>query len=97
MVANKLPNKLSARLDLIDDFVMYAIKKHHKRVMPLFYEPAEFFDENNMLLFGVLTGYTVLYGKPAWTKNLEKIKPVIREMKPEYIEGGKTWSVEALI
>ena len=41
------------------------------------------------LFYGILTGYSVLYGKKAWEKLLSRWRPVIRKEKPRLIEEDR--------
>lgn len=97
VIAKNLPKNMFERLNLMDDFIMNAIKKYYVRIMPLFYEPDEFFNEKNMLLYGVLTGYNILFGESEWNNYLASVKSTIEEINPEYIEGGKSWMAAELI
>lgn len=51
----------------------------------------------NPLFYGILTGYSVLYGKKAWEKILSHSRPVIREEKPRLIEEDRIWEIARLI
>ncbi len=97
VITRNLPKNMFERLDLMDDFVLYALKKHYIRIMPVFYEPEEFFNGDNVLLYGILTGYDILYGEHAWNTRLNIVKPTIKEINPEYLEGEKSWMVAELI
>jgi hypothetical protein len=97
VIAKNLPKDIFRRLDLLDDFVVHAIKKHHVRVVPIFYEPEDFSTEFiNPLVYGILTGYRILFGRPFWSAYIEGIKPRIRATKPVFI-GEKRWEIEKLI
>ncbi len=41
------------------------------------------------LFYGILTGYSVLYGKRAWEKLLSRWRPIIRKEKPRLIEEDR--------
>ena len=51
----------------------------------------------NPLLWGVLTGYRVLYGEKEWKRLLSKLKKKIRELKPKLVEGASSWEIAQLI
>lgn len=59
---------------------------------------ALFGDWISPLVYGILTGYEVLYGNDFWEKYLDWIRPKIEKGKPElYGKGGKKWEIEKLI
>jgi len=51
----------------------------------------------NPLLWGVLTGYRVLYGEKEWKRLLSKLKRKIKELKPKLVEGTSSWEIAQLI
>ena len=51
----------------------------------------------NPLLWGVLTGYRVLYGEKKWKRLLSKLKRKIKELKPKLVEGASSWEIAQLI
>jgi predicted nucleotidyltransferase len=51
----------------------------------------------NPLLWGVLTGYRVLYGEKEWKRLLSKLKRKIKELKPKLVEGASSWEIAQLI
>jgi len=82
---------------LIEDLEDKIWDKYQIKISSLLVEPEELFEPINPLLFGILSGYKILYGKKRWFKYLENAKKWIKELKPIYIEGEKEWKIEELI
>jgi len=73
------------------------LDKYKIKISSLLFEEEEIFSPVNPLLFGVLSGYKVLFGEGNFKKNLQQAKAWIEEMNPIYVEGEKEWRVKELI
>ncbi|MBL7169896.1 MAG: nucleotidyltransferase domain-containing protein [Candidatus Aenigmarchaeota archaeon] len=51
----------------------------------------------NPLIYGILTGYDVLYGEQVWKDLIISWRPFIKRTRPEYIDEEKTWKIARLI
>jgi len=49
------------------------------------------------LIYGVLTGYKVLYGRDTWDELLSYWTPIIKRNKPELIDEVRTWQIAEMI
>jgi len=102
MVMNNLPKRILDRESVVSEEIHQIVMKYHIRVMPILSKPEDFSSRMiNPLVYGILTGYKVLYDPSGfWANYLQQIKPRILEMQPEYIEGGvngRRWKVANLI
>ncbi|MFH8120403.1 MAG: nucleotidyltransferase domain-containing protein [Candidatus Aenigmatarchaeota archaeon] len=96
MIIDKLPD-IKQRFDLVSDIETRIFEKYKIKISTLLFEPEEIFEPINPLLFGVLTGYKVLFGMEKFKKNLEKAKVWIKKINPIYIEGERKWRIKELI
>ena len=96
MIIDKLPD-IKQRFDLVSDIETRIFEKYKIKISTLLFEPEEIFGPINPLLFGVLTGYKVLFGMEKFKKNLEKAKVWIKKINPIYIEGERKWRIKELI
>ena len=98
IVAEHLPKNIKQRMRLMDDFELYALENYQMRVMPIFYEPKDLDTEfMNPLIYGILTGYRILYDDGFWKYYIQKIKPAIIKLDPIYYEGDQPWRIKELI
>ena len=95
VVIDELPKRRLDREEVVADIILGVLKKYHIRISPMLLESTELSTKNlNPLIYGILTGYTVLYDpQNFWSKFLTKIKPIILKNKPVYIEGKKRWQM----
>lgn len=49
------------------------------------------------LIYGILTGYEVLYGRDYWNKLLKKLTPVIKKRKPLLYQEGQEWKIAQMV
>lgn len=96
IVMNKLPD-IKERFDLVSDIETKIFEKYKIKISTLLFEPEEIFEPINPLLFGILTGYKVLFGEKEFRKNLERAKIWIKRINPIYIEGERKWKIKELI
>ncbi len=96
IIAKDLPG-IKERFSLVEDLEDEIWKKYGIKISSILVEPEEIFEPVNPLLFGVLTGYKVLFGEEAFRENLKKSKEWIEKMNPIYVEGEKEWEVKKLI
>ena len=96
IVMNKLPD-IKQRFDLVSDIETKIFEKYKIKISTLLFEPEEIFEPINPLLFGILTGYKVLFGEKEFRKNLERAKIWIKRINPIYIEGERKWKIKELI
>ncbi|PKP56276.1 MAG: hypothetical protein CVT89_06495 [Candidatus Altiarchaeales archaeon HGW-Altiarchaeales-2] len=94
-----LPKDRIARHKILNDVKLKFIYKYHIRISPIFIEPCDLSVKNiNPLIYGILTGYRVLYDSGnSWNTFTAKIKPKIYEKKPVYIEGEQQWKIAEMI
>ncbi|PKP56357.1 MAG: hypothetical protein CVT88_10285 [Candidatus Altiarchaeales archaeon HGW-Altiarchaeales-1] len=99
VVADGLPKDRIARHKILNDVKLKFIYKYHIRISPIFIEPCDLSVKNiNPLIYGILTGYRVLYDSGnSWNTFTAKIKPKIYEKKPVYIEGEQQWKIAEMI
>jgi len=99
LVVKDLPEKKIERFDIIVDIILYFLKKYGIRISPILVKPEELSPKFiNPLIYGILTGYRVIYEKNEFWKNyLKAIKPIILKKKPIYIERDKEWEIAKLI
>jgi predicted nucleotidyltransferase len=96
IIAKNLPD-IKERFNLFDKEESEIWDKHKVKISFLLFEEEEIFYPVNPLLFGVLSGYKILFGKENFEKNLKQAKPWIEEMDPIYVEGEKEWRIKELI
>jgi len=96
ILIENLPD-IKERFNLIEDLEDKIWDKYQIKISSFLLEPEELFEPINPLLFGILSGYKILYGKKKWFRYLENAKEWIRELKPIYIEGEKEWKIEELV
>jgi len=75
------------------------IYEYEINISPILIRPEELSHKNiSPLIYGILTGYKVIYDKDNFWKNyLERIKPIIKEKKPVFIDEEKEWKIADLI
>ncbi len=95
VIIDELPKRRLDREDIVIDLILDILKKYHIRISPMLLESTELSTKNlNPLIYGILTGYNVLYDpQNFWSDFLTKIKPTILKNKPVYIEGKKRWEI----
>jgi predicted nucleotidyltransferase len=96
IIAKNLPD-IKERLNLLEEGENKIWSKYKIKISSLLFEEEEIFSPVNPLLFGVLSGYKVLFGEGNFKKNLQQAKAWIEEMNPIYVEGEKEWRVKELI
>jgi len=96
IIAKNLPD-IKERLNLLEEEESKIWDKYKIKISSLLLEEEEIFSPVNPLLFGVLSGYKVLFGEENFKKNLQQAKAWIEEMNPIYVEGEKEWRIKELI
>jgi predicted nucleotidyltransferase len=96
IIAKNLPD-IKERLNLLEEEENKIWDKYKIKISSLLLEGEEIFSPVNPLLFGVLSGYKVLFGEENFKKNLQQAKTWIEEMNPIYVEGEKEWRIKELI
>jgi len=96
IIAKNLPD-IKERLNLLEEEENKIWDKYKIKISSLLLEEEEIFSPVNPLLFGVLSGYKVLFGEESFKKNLQQAKAWIEEMNPIYVEGEKEWRIKELI
>ncbi len=97
LIVKDLPSDPRKRLEEIEEIEDRIFDKYGIKISSILVEPDELFAPVNSLLFGVLTGYKILYGKKEWEKLLSGAKEWIKKMKPVYVEGVREWRIEKLL
>ena len=75
----------------------YVGRRYYKSVQIHLTAEKELEKKSNPLFYGILTGYSVLYGEEAWEKILSRWRPIIRKEKPRRIEKDRIWEIARLI
>ena len=96
VIAKNLPD-IKERLSLLEKEEDKIWEKYKIKISSLLFEEDEIFSPVNPLLFGVLSGYKVLFGEENFEKNLRQAKSWIEEMNPVYVEGEREWKIKELI
>jgi len=96
VLVRKLP-EIKKRFDLMESVEDKIWDKYQIKISSLLLEPEELFQPINPLLFGILSGYKVLFGKKDWFQNLSQASQWIKKLKPVYIEGEREWKIKELI
>jgi predicted nucleotidyltransferase len=96
IIAKNLPD-IKERFSLLEEEENKIWNKYKIKISSLLLEREEIFSPINPLLFGVLSGYKVLFGEENFKKNLQQAKAWIEEMNPIYVEGEKEWRIKELI
>jgi hypothetical protein len=96
IIAKNLPD-IKERFSILEKEESEIWDKYKIKISSLLLEEEEIFSPVNPLLFGVLSGYKVLFGKENFKKNLQQEKAWIEEMDPIYVEGEKEWRIKELI
>jgi len=96
IIAKNLPG-IKERLNLLEEEENKIWDKYKIKISSLLLEEEEIFSPVNPLLFGLLSGYKVLFGKGNFKKNLQQAKTWIEEMNPIYVEGEKEWRIKELV
>ena len=96
IIAKNLPD-IKERLNLLEEEENKIWDKYKIKISSLLLEEEEIFSPVNPLLFGVLSGYKVLFGEENFKKNLQQAKAWIEEMNPIYVEGEKEWRIKELV
>jgi hypothetical protein len=96
IIAKNLPD-IKERFNLLEEEESEIWDKYKIKISSLLLEEEEIFSPVNPLLFGVLSGYKVLFGGENFKKNLQQAKTWIEEMNPIYVEGEEGWRIKELI
>jgi predicted nucleotidyltransferase len=99
IIAKNLPKRRIERYKIIRDIILDFIYEYEINLSPILIKPEELSHKNiSPLIYGILTGYKVIYDKDNFWKNyLERIKPIIKERKPVFIDEEKEWKIADLI
>ena len=99
VIAKNLPKRRIDRHKVLRDIVLEFIYKYGINISPILIEPRDLSSKDiNPLICGILTGYKIIYDKNNFWKNyLERIKPVIKRIKPVFIDEEKEWKIADLI
>ncbi|MCC6018870.1 MAG: nucleotidyltransferase domain-containing protein [Candidatus Verstraetearchaeota archaeon] len=96
IIARNLPD-IKERFDLLGKEESEIWDKYGIKISSLLFEEEEIFSPVNPLLFGVLSGYKVLFGRENSERGLKQAKVWIEEMDPIYVDGERGWRVKELI
>jgi predicted nucleotidyltransferase len=96
IIARNLPD-IKERFNLLEKEESEIWDKYKIKISSLLFEEEEIFFPVNPLLFGVLSGYKVVFGEESFKRNLQQAKAWIEEMNPIYVEGEKEWRIKELI
>ena len=99
VIAKNLPKRRIDRHKVLRDIVLEFIYRYGINISPILIEPRDLSPKDiNPLICGILTGYKIIYDKNNFWKNyLERIKPVIKRIKPVFIDEEKEWKIADLI
>ena len=96
LLVKNLPG-LMERFKLLEGLEEKIWKKYKIKISTLLVEPEELFEPINPLLFGVLSGYKLLFGKREWFSHLKRAGSWITKLDPIYIEGEREWRIKELL
>ena len=96
IIARNLPD-IKERFDLLGKEESEIWDKYGIKISSLLFEEEEIFSPVNPLLFGVLSGYKVLFGRENFEGGLKQAKVWIEEMDPIYVDCEREWRVKELI
>jgi len=96
IIARNLPD-IRERFDLLEKEESEIWDKYGIKISSLLFEEEEIFSSVNPLLFGVLSGYKVLFGRGNFERGLKQAKVWIEEMDPIYVDCEREWRVKELI
>jgi predicted nucleotidyltransferase len=99
VIAKNLPKRRIDRHKVLRDIVLEFIYRYGINISPILIEPRDLSPKDiNPLICGILTGYKIIYDKNNFWKNyLERIKPIIKRIKPVFIDEEKEWKIVDLI
>lgn len=98
VIAEDLPQRRPDRIKSFRDIKHSIVKKYSETISPVSYEPRELVrGPINPLMFGILTGYKVLYGREFWKDYLRSLRNKLKDRNPIYIEEGREWKVKKMI
>ncbi|WP_423792402.1 nucleotidyltransferase domain-containing protein [Methanocaldococcus indicus] len=99
VIANNLPKRRIDRYKIIKDIDLEFLKKYHITISPILIKPEELSTKSiSPLIYGILTGYKVIYDKNNfWNNYIEKIRPIIKKDGAIYVERDKEWKIAELI
>ena len=99
IIVKNLPERRIDRYKIIKDIDLEFLKKYCIALSPILVKPEELSIKSiNPLIYGILTGYRVIYDKNNFWKNyLEKIRPIIKRTNPIFVDGEKEWKIAELI
>ncbi|EHP88516.1 nucleotidyltransferase domain-containing protein [Methanotorris formicicus] len=99
VIANNLPKRRIDRYKVLRNEILHFIFKYGVNISPILIEPRDLSPKDiNPLIYGILTGYKIIYDKNNfWRNYIEKIKPIIKRTKPVFIDGDKEWEIASLI
>jgi len=99
VIAKNLPKRRIDRHKVLRDIVLEFIYRYGINISPILVEPRDLSLKSiNPLICGILTGYKIIYDRDNFWKNyLERIKPIIKRIKPIFIDEEKEWKIADLI
>ena len=98
IIAKNLPSDWRKKDALLKDAQLKILKKYCVRVSPVFFNFNEKKEIISPLLYGVLTGYEVLYDPfNYWKESFSKFQLLIKKEKPIYMENNKKWELAKII
>lgn len=99
IIVKGLPKRMLDREALLAGEILDIIRRYHVRISPILLQPRDLSVRTiNPLLYGILTGYEILYDATGfWNDFLARLKPRILEKKPIYTEGLKRWNLAEMI
>ncbi|ACX72259.1 DNA polymerase beta domain protein region [Methanocaldococcus vulcanius M7] len=99
VIVKNLPERRIDRHKVLRDEVLYFIFKYGVNISPILIKPTDLLPkEINPSIYGILTGYKIIYDKNDFWKNyIEKIKPIVKRMRPIFVDGEKEWKIADLI
>lgn len=98
VTVESLPRERRARSRVFLPIRVHLVKQLHQSLQVVSVTPSELLKGPiRPLIYGILTGYQVLYGREFWERYLGSIKQEIKKSAPTYIEGEKEWKIPEII
>lgn len=98
IIASELPKHRIKRLRKFKPIKTEIYEKFKENIQVVSFTKEEAFQiPTPSLLYGVMTGFEVLYGKQFWKQLVEHHQAWIKQEKPRLHQGDKTWEIEKII
>lgn len=98
VVVEGLPDSRTERYELFRDLKSRMYREYGEFVHFVPASPDGLYEGNpSQIVYGVLTGYEVLYGEGFWADYLDHIRPVVEAEDPVLHQGGESWRIASMV